>query len=1015
MSTARWRAALALVIALAAFGTTAGTAGAAYRHPSKISQFGRPGMEVTEYQEAFGGLHSLSVDQARNRLYVGTENAIYGYSIATAAEHVPLGGSFPIGSGEGYGTSVAPDNASGNIYAVNGYYQTRLLGFNSSGSPLSGFPVQFAYPQCGIAVNNEGLVAVSDPENSKLVRLFDTSGLQVRTIDVSSVGRPCKIAFDESTNNLYVSTYESGVFRFDAADGYSTPVKIAPVGALALAFDTSRQVLYVLYSEYAVAYGSDGKELEKFAAPSEGRYESAYGIAVDESTGAVYIGGGGYPTQVGVYPGAILPDPTTGEPVGNEVVSGHVDPAGGGNITKCEVEYGETTGYGQSVACAPATPYTTARDVTATLTGTTAEHTYHYRLAVSNAKGTEYGADETITPHDVNALRTNPANGLTRTCATLHASFEGTGEETHYYFQYGETESYGGNSATPPGTSVGSPTGPQAESYRLCDLTPGTTYHFRVVASNPKGTSLGNDRTFKTVDAVEGITTEPATGVTATEATLNASFEGNGEDTHYYFEYGYNILYGSTSAPPPGIDLGSPTGKTEVHVHLTELYPGTTYHFRIVGSNAAGTSYANDVSFRTPKLAAIGTAAPSDAHELPDGTRSVTLNGTVNPLNGGSTTWHFEYGPTTAYGTSTPEAGPVGTTPVAHPVSAVVNELNPGTNYHYRLVAHNAAGTSYGPDQTYQAVPSLPVVVSASASGVTSDAATIDAIVMPGNGATSVLVDYGTTSSYGQSTPASEPLPADEADHPVSRSIGGLVPNTTYHYRVVAVNFAGVAYGPDQTFSTAGVPTIGGESVSDVAQRTATFNAQVSPSFLPTTYRFEYGPEGRYGSSTASAPVGEDGIGHTVSVHVGGLTPGTRYEVRVVASNPLGLTTGVGAKFTTAAAATPAKPLVCKKGRSSARASASRSTRSRRRRSTARSRKSTARAKAVSDDGCGRIPDSRAAHRGRAGPRRRRAARARRRRGTRRPQSRRDDLLVRPQRDRTKRHPRKRILRLRWV
>jgi phosphodiesterase/alkaline phosphatase D-like protein len=922
--SARWRVALALVIALAAFGAMAGTAGAAYRHPSQISQFGRPGTEVTEYEEAFGGLHSLSVDQARNRLYVGTQTAIYGYSIATAAEHAPLGGAFPIGTGEGYGTSVGADSVSGNIYAVNGYYGTHLLGFNSSGSPLSGFPVNFAFPQCGLAVNNEGLVAESDPENGKLIRLFNSSGLLVRTIDVSSVGRPCQIAYDETTNNLYVSTYESGVFRFAAEDGYSAPVKIAPVGALGLAFDASRGVLYVLYSEHAVAYGADGEELETFASPSEGRYESSYGIAVDESTGVVYIGGGSYPTQIGVYPGAVVPDVTTGEPVGNETVSGHVDPAGGGNITECQVEYGETTAYGETAPCSPATPYTTTQNVTATLTGLTVEQTYHYRVVAGNAKGKNYGADETITPHHVVALRTNPANELTRTCATLHASFNGNGEETHYFFEYGETETYGSTSATPPGTSAGTGTGAQAESYRLCGLAPGTTYHVRVVASNPKGTSVGNDRTFRTVDAVELITTEPGTVLNAEEAVMHGSFAGNGEDTHYYFEYGYNTLYGSTAPAPPGADAGSPTGKTNLSFTLQGLYPGTTYHYRLVGTNAVGTSYGEDIAFTTPRLPTVALGPPSNEHELPDGSRSVTFNGSINPLNGGSTTYHFEYGPTTTYGTSTPESGPVGTDPNVHPVSAVVDGLAAGTTYHYRLVAHNSAGTSYSADQIYQAIPSPPTVVSSGVAGIGANSATVNAVVRPGNGSTVVYVDYGTTTEYGQTVQTGEPpaaatdipapLPADESAHAVSRTITGLQPNTTYHFRIAAINFAGTTYGPDQTFNTAGVPIILSEGAGDVGQNAATFVATVSPNLLATSYRFEYGPEGRYGSTTATASLGADGVGHQVSVHVGGLVPGTKYQVRVVATNEIGTTAGGGARFTTTAAPAAHKPLVCKKG-----------------------------------------------------------------------------------------------------
>lgn len=84
---------------------------------------------------------------------------------------------------------------------------------------------------------------------------------------------------------------------------------------------------------------------------------------------------------------------------------------------------------------------------------------------------------------------------------------------------------------------------------------------------------------------------------------------------------------------------------------------------------------------------------------------SATVVGTVNPDNVdfGIRDCHFEYGPTTAYG-STAKCDPStigpGTSPVA--VSASIGVLEPGQTYHYRLVASNGGGTGYGPDQTFR-------------------------------------------------------------------------------------------------------------------------------------------------------------------------------------------------------------------------------------------------------------------------------------------------------------------------
>ena len=84
---------------------------------------------------------------------------------------------------------------------------------------------------------------------------------------------------------------------------------------------------------------------------------------------------------------------------------------------------------------------------------------------------------------------------------------------------------------------------------------------------------------------------------------------------------------------------------------------------------------------------------------------SAELQAQVDPA-GGATTYHFEYGTSTAYGQSTPEATLNGTDDSPHPAAASVTELQPATEYHFRLVAHNASGgesgtTAYGPDSTF--------------------------------------------------------------------------------------------------------------------------------------------------------------------------------------------------------------------------------------------------------------------------------------------------------------------------
>jgi hypothetical protein len=88
-----------------------------------------------------------------------------------------------------------------------------------------------------------------------------------------------------------------------------------------------------------------------------------------------------------------------------------------------------------------------------------------------------------------------------------------------------------------------------------------------------------------------------------------------------------------------------------------------------------------------------------------------TLNGTVNP-NGAATTYHFEYGTTTAYGTNVPVPdGAAGAGTTAVPESAGLTGLVSSTTYHFRLVATNSGGTTLGADQSFTtgAPPSRPL------------------------------------------------------------------------------------------------------------------------------------------------------------------------------------------------------------------------------------------------------------------------------------------------------------------
>jgi hypothetical protein len=282
---------------------------------------------------------------------------------------------------------------------------------------------------------------------------------------------------------------------------------------------------------------------------------------------------------------------------------------------------------------------------------------------------------------------TGSASAITMTTASVSGSLDPGGLSTGWYFEYGTTTSYGSRTAF---RSAGSGGEPESESATLTGLAPGTSYHFQLVAVNGSGTSLGGDQSLTTLGAPSA-QTAPVESVGPTTATLTGSVNPGGLSTSWYFEYGTTPAYGMRTAPA---SAGSDTAPHSESATLTGLAPGTTYHFQLVATNAARSSPGGDQSFATLGPPAAQTGAAQSV-----GSTTATLTGSVNPA-GVSTTWYFEVGTTTSYGTTTP-AENIGSGTSTLTISAPLSGLAAGTTYHYRLDATSAGGTSYGPDMTF--------------------------------------------------------------------------------------------------------------------------------------------------------------------------------------------------------------------------------------------------------------------------------------------------------------------------
>jgi hypothetical protein len=275
-------------------------------------------------------------------------------------------------------------------------------------------------------------------------------------------------------------------------------------------------------------------------------------------------------------------------------LNGSLDPHG--FTTTVYFQYGPTTSYGSTTPMQTQTG-NTFRPISANISGLLASHTYHFRIVATNSAGTRFGGDRTFTTLSATGppvVTTDPATFIASFSTTLNGLLNPHGLITSFHFQYGTTTSYGLTTA---------PQSQSGNTYRnvsanISSLSASTLYHFRIVASNSAGTSLGSDRTFTTLTATGPpiVTTNPATNVTPSSATLNGSLDPHGLTTQVYFQYGTATSYGHTTP------MQSQTGNTyrNIPANISGLATHTTYHFRIVATNSGGTRFGSDRTFATP-------------------------------------------------------------------------------------------------------------------------------------------------------------------------------------------------------------------------------------------------------------------------------------------------------------------------------------------------------------------------------------------------------------------------------
>ena len=300
------------------------------------------------------------------------------------------------------------------------------------------------------------------------------------------------------------------------------------------------------------------------------------------------------------------------------------------------------------------------------------------------------------------------------------------------------------------------------------------------------------------------VSTSAASSVTGTSATLAAIANPAGSLTTAWFEWGTTpslTSYSSTTGQSVGSGT-APVGMTQV---LGSLYPNTTYYYRVAAQSAGGTVRGSIVGFTTlsspPGVSTYSATSVSSSF--------ATLNGAVNPVGSSTTAW-FEWSTSASLAsyTTTPSQsagngnGYVG---ITHGLSL----LSPATTYYYRMVAQNTAGTVRGAIANFTTSANLPSVTTQTATGVSSNTATLSALVNPSGASTTAWFEWGASPSLTPYTSsAGQAMGSSNGTLILAQTLASLSGNTTYYYRVAAQNAAGTVRGAIASFTTSGATVI---------------------------------------------------------------------------------------------------------------------------------------------------------------------------------------------------------------
>jgi len=298
---------------------------------------------------------------------------------------------------------------------------------------------------------------------------------------------------------------------------------------------------------------------------------------------------------------------TSAEPTNSTVVvTGSVTPNGA--PTTYWYEFGQSSTLGSKTSSQTIGSGFSPIPSPGYITGLAANTLYYFRLDAQNSFGTVQGTTYSFStnnnasvPGNPPTTSTNAATVLTSTSANLNGHVDPRSSQTTFWFEYGSNADFGQITTLQSG---GSGAASIAVSAPITGLNPQTTYYFRIDAQNQYGTVNGTTQSFTTSGpaavAAPVVTTQVASPVATTTATIRGTVNPYGAQTNYWFEYSTDSQFSSPLLHSTSQrSVGAGKGTTSVSANIPALQPNTTYYVRTVAQNSMGTVRGDTVSLQT--------------------------------------------------------------------------------------------------------------------------------------------------------------------------------------------------------------------------------------------------------------------------------------------------------------------------------------------------------------------------------------------------------------------------------